>query len=66
MEHTDADAILSNRLFKKEYEEAMEVALSNFEGADLTDDRVRLEAQIARRTLRLFKERFEAYLKTHS
>ncbi len=64
MKHIDADSILSNRLFNEEFEKAMEQYLTNFEGADLENDLVRLEAQVARRTLRLFKERFEYHVRT--
>ena len=66
MKHADADAILRNRLFAQEFEEAMEAYLSNFEGSDKDDDRTRFEAQIARRTLRTFKERFEYHCREHS
>ena len=64
MKHIDARAILDNRLFNEEYEKAMEVALSNFEGANIDNDRARLEAQITRRTLKTFKEAFERHTKT--
>ena len=64
MKHIGARAILDNRLFNEEYEKAMEVALSNFEGANIDNDRARLEAQVTRRALRLFRETFERHTKT--
>lgn len=64
MKHIDSDEILRNRTFNEELEDALDVAQSNFEGAGLDDDRVRLEAQIVIRTLRSFRERFEHHVRT--
>ena len=57
----DSVQLRENILFNRLLDDAMEAHQRNADAAALDNDRLRLEAAIARRTLKLFKERCLQY-----
>ena len=65
MEYIDAQQILDNRLFQKLVAQRKEMALTNFMGADLENDRVRLSSAIQLQLLSDIVEELEEKCKVH-